>query len=334
MAQDDSNELKALVTGGSGLLGRHLVSALLNRGMQVRVIDLSPPPENLGSVDFIKGSVTDAGLVMEACRGCSVAFHLAGRMPQARLSKDGFWQINVGGTKNVAEGCVLHGVPALIFASTIEIYGAQKDFPIHEESPKLFTGTYSRNKWECEQMLLDYRKKHGLKVSFMRMPMIMGAGFYHEKAALSMMRRVCYGKPLPLPGGPDIPFTIVAATDVADAFIAAYEIKEADGEAFNISAGPAEPTREFFSRFIEAVGSKSRITHIPHWIMPPIVYLAVKLDISLPMTDTPAELLPFSLTGGDYDISKATRVIGYKPKKSALDALIETYQWVLDQKLF
>jgi nucleoside-diphosphate-sugar epimerase len=334
MAQVDLKGRKALVTGGSGLLGRHLVSALLNRGMEVRVVDLSSPPEGLGPVDFIKGSVTDAELVMEACRGCSVAFHLAGRMPQARLSEDGFWQINVGGTKNVADGCVRNNVPALIFASTIEIYGAQKECPVCEESPKLFTGIYSRNKWECEQMLLEYRKKHGLKVSFMRMPMIMGAGFYHEKAALSMMRRVHHGKPLPLPGGPEIPFTIVAATDVADAFIAAYEKKEADGEAFNISAGPAEPTREFFSRFIKTVGSNSKISKIPHWIMPPIVYLAVKFNISMPMTDTPAELLPFSLTGGDYDITKARNILGYEPKKTALAALVDTYHWVLEQKLF
>ena len=202
MSQGDLKGQKALVTGGSGLLGRHLVSALLNRGMEVCVMDLSSPPKELGPVDFIKGSVTEAEAVMEACRGCTVAFHLAGRMPQTRLSKDGFWQINVGGTKNVAEGCVRHNVPALIFASTIEIYGAQTNFPIHEESPKLFTGIYSRNKWECEQMLLDYREKHGLKVSMMGMRMIMGAGFYHEKAALSMMKCVRAGPPVPLPSGP------------------------------------------------------------------------------------------------------------------------------------
>jgi UDP-glucose 4-epimerase len=333
MAQNIPKVKIALVTGGSGLLGRHLVSALLSRGFKVRVLDLASPPHESGEIEFVKSDITDAATVMEACRGCAVAFHLAGRMPQARLSREGFWQVNVGGTKNVAEGCVRHNVPALIFASTIEIYGAQKDFPIREESPKLFTGIYSRNKWECEQMLLDYRKNHGLKVSMMRMPMIMGAGFYHEKAALSMMRRVRDGKPLPLPGGPDIPFTIVAATDVANAFIAAFETKEADGEAFNISAGPAEPTREFFAEFIKTVGSNSKISKIPHWIMPPIVWLSVTLDISLPMTDTPAELLPFSLTGGDYDISKARRIIGYEPKMTALESLVETYRWVLERKL-
>ena len=68
--------------------------------------------------------------------------------------------------------------------------------------------------------------------------------------------------------------------------------------------------------------------------MPPIVYLAVKFNISMPMTDTPSELLPFSLTGGDYDITKAQKILGYEPRKTALEALVETYNWVLDQKLF
>ena len=81
MSQGDLKGQKALVTGGSGLLGRHLVSALLNRGMEVCVMDLSSPPKELGPVDFIKGSVTEAEAVMEACLGCKVAFHLAGRRP-------------------------------------------------------------------------------------------------------------------------------------------------------------------------------------------------------------------------------------------------------------
>jgi nucleoside-diphosphate-sugar epimerase len=48
----------------------------------------------------------------------------------------------------------------------------------------------------------------------------------------------------------------------------------------------------------------------------------------------PAGLLPFSLTGGDYDITKARNILGYKPKKTALAALVDTYHWVLEQKLF
>ena len=329
----ESKGKRALVTGGSGVLGRHLAAALLSRGVTPRVFDLTPPPAGLEGVEFVKGDVSDAAALHEACRGCSAVFHLAGRMPQARLSEAAYRRVNVEGTRNAAEGCLRHGVPALIFASTIEIYGPQTDFPIREDAPKLFTGIYSRNKWECEGLLQEVRQRHGLRAAMMRMPMILGPGFYHERSVLEMMRRVRRGKPLPLPGGPEIPFTAVAASDAAAAFLAAWERREADGEAFNVAAGRGEPTRALFARFIQAAGSNSRIIPIPRWVMTPAIRLAVRLDRPLPLVGTPAELLPFALTGGDFDISKAGRVLGYRPRKDCLAALLETCRWLAEQGL-
>jgi len=324
---------RALVTGGSGVLGRHLASALLNQGIAVRILDLSLPPQELQGIEFVQGDLTDADTAMNVCRECSVVFHLAGRMPQALLSEEGFRKVNVDGTRNVAEGCVRHAVPMMVFASTIEIYGPQTAFPISEDAPKYFTGIYSRNKWECEQMLLEYRRRNGLRVAMLRMPMILGPGFYHEKAMMEMMRRVRRGRPLPLPGGRDLPFVAVAASDAADAFLLATARKDADGEAFNIAATRAEPTRELFSKFIQAIGSTSVIIPVPRWILSPLISVGVKLKRPIPFLHTPAELLPFALTGGDYDISKARNILGYDPKKDCLSSLVETYNWLLKQNL-
>lgn len=323
----------ALVTGGSGVLGRHLAAALLRRGVTPRIFDPVSPATDLGSVEFVRGDVSDAEAVAKACRGCAVAFHLAGRMPQARLSEEGYRRVNVQGTRNTAEGCRRHGVPALIFASTIEIYGPRTDFPIREDTPKSFTGIYSRNKWECEGILREYGKRHGLKVAMIRMPLILGPGFYHEKAVLEMMRRVRRGRPLPLPGGPEIPFTAVAASDAAEAFLAAWERPEADGEAFHIAAGRGEPARALFARFARTVGSTSRIVPVPRWVMAPAIRLAVRFDRPLPLVGTPAELLPFALTGGDFDIAKAERLLDFRPRKDCLTALVETYRWAMEQQM-
>jgi len=327
-AQDGS---RILVTGGCGVLGRALVAALKKRGAHVRAFDLAPPPEQgYEDVEYIKGDISDARAVSEACRGCDAVFHLAGRMPHARLTEEGFRRVNVEGTRHAAEGCLEHGVPVLIFASTIEIYGPRTDFPVVEDAPKYFTGIYSRNKWECEGMLLQYRGRHGLRVSMMRMPMIMGPGFYHEPSVKEMFRRVKGGKLLPLPGGPDIPYIAVASSDVAAAFLAAWDSKEADGQAFNVAAAKADPTRELFAQFIRAVDSHSRIVRMPRWLMSPFISLAVRLDRPLPLVDTPPELLPFALVGGDYDVSKARRILGYAPEKSNLDILVETYRWLIE----
>lgn len=324
---------RVLVTGGSGVLGRAATRALLDRGVKVRVLDLTPPPAEPGDVEFVRGDVSHAGVVHDACRGCAAVFHLAGRMPQARLSPEGFHAVNVEGTRHAADGCVRHGVPTLVFASTIEMYGPQKTFPVREDAPKLFSGEYSRNKWASERLLRACRDRHGLRVSMLRMPMILGAGFYHEKSVLEMMRRVRRGRPLPLPGGPEIPFTAVAATDAARAFLLAAERDEADGEAFNITSGRGEPARALFNRFARAVGSRSRVVPVPRWIVAPAIALAVRFDRPLPLVDTPAELLPFALTGGDYDIAKAGERLGYHPRTDCLTALVELYRHLASRGL-
>ena len=172
-----------LVTGGSGVLGRAVIRELLDHGVKVRVLDLKAPPAELGrEVEFAKGSVLDAAAVDRAMSGIEVAHHLAASMPQADLTPRGFWEINVGGTLNVAAAAIKARARRMVFASTIEIYGLQyrEEFPVTEESEKRFTGIYSRNKWECEKRLLALREEHGLEVVFPRMPMIFGPGFSHS----------------------------------------------------------------------------------------------------------------------------------------------------------
>ena len=99
-------------------------------------------------------------------------------MPQARLSERVSYDINVRGTLNVADACAKNRVKRLVFASTTEIYGPQPiTEPLDEGAPMLFTGHYSRNKFECEKRLLEYHREHGLEVTFLRMPMVFGPVF-------------------------------------------------------------------------------------------------------------------------------------------------------------
>jgi NAD dependent epimerase/dehydratase family len=81
---------RVLVTGGSRFIGQHLVSALVTRGRQVRVLDLRPPSCALPEVRYVEGSVLDPDLVNEALRGVDEVYHLAGLpgmwQPQKRFS--------------------------------------------------------------------------------------------------------------------------------------------------------------------------------------------------------------------------------------------------------
>src|SRR5438477_4369003 len=146
---------RALVTGGSGVVGRALVAALLGRGTDVTVFDLRPPPGL--DVRFLGGDVRELPALLEATAGCAAVFHLAAALPQARLAEPSLRALNVGGTRNVAEACVRNAVPRLVFASTIEVYGPQAvDAPLDEDAPKLLTGPYSRTKLDAEELLAGF----------------------------------------------------------------------------------------------------------------------------------------------------------------------------------
>jgi len=94
---------RILVTGGSGFIGKHLVSTLIARGRQVRVLDLQPPPRALPQVQHVRGSVLDRDLVDRAMDGVDEVYHLAGLPGMWLPQKADFHTVPFGGTEIVFE---------------------------------------------------------------------------------------------------------------------------------------------------------------------------------------------------------------------------------------
>lgn len=124
--------MRALVTGGAGQIGSHIVHALLNRGWDVTILDsLDPtthprgrPPWVPGDVRFIEGEITDARAVARALEGANVVFHEAayqGLLPD--FSK--FFHVNSAGTALIYETIVAQQLPVqkVVVASSQAVYG-------------------------------------------------------------------------------------------------------------------------------------------------------------------------------------------------------------------
>ena len=92
---------RALVTGGSGFIGQHLVSELVARGLEVRVLDVLLPTRALADVDYVQGSVLDKHLVREVMTGVDQVYHLAGLPGMWKADKADFHAVNFLGTENV-----------------------------------------------------------------------------------------------------------------------------------------------------------------------------------------------------------------------------------------
>src|SRR6516164_7898224 len=90
-----------LVTGGSGFIGQHLVSELVGRGRQVRVLDVRLPSRMLPTVDYVQGSVLDQELVRCSMAGVDEVYHLAGLPGMWKPDRAEFHDVNYGGTETV-----------------------------------------------------------------------------------------------------------------------------------------------------------------------------------------------------------------------------------------
>ena len=112
---------RVLVTGGSGFIGQHLVSALAARNQQVRVLDLLPPTHLLPDVQYIEGSVLDPDLVDEALRDVGEVYHLAALPGMWLPKKDDFHTVNFHGTEVVITAARKRGIARFLHCSTESI---------------------------------------------------------------------------------------------------------------------------------------------------------------------------------------------------------------------
>jgi dihydroflavonol-4-reductase len=112
---------QALVTGGSGFIGQHLVTTLLAHGRRVRVLDLRPPRRVATAVQYIRGSVLDPELLQAALDDVDEVYHLAGLPGMWTQHKDDFHAVNTQGTAIVIAAARKRGVSRLLHCSTESI---------------------------------------------------------------------------------------------------------------------------------------------------------------------------------------------------------------------
>jgi UDP-glucose 4-epimerase len=165
----------ALVTGGAGFIGSHLVEALVFSGKKVKVFDnlSSGTLKNLGKIkkkiEFIQGDIRDWNLLKKSCLKSSFIFHLAGMasVPQSQLDPDLCLDINGRGTLNVFKAAAEVGVKKLVYASSSAVYG---DLPSpHGELllPKPNT-PYAALKLFGEHLGLFFHEQNNLKTICLR----------------------------------------------------------------------------------------------------------------------------------------------------------------------
>ena len=160
---------KTLVTGGTGFVGRAVVTELLNAGSEVRVLARNPEHPALAglSVEVAAGDLRDNASLALALKGCSRVFHVAADYRLWVPDPQEMYAVNVEGTRNLLAAAAAAGVERVVYTSTVGALGNPGDgTPGNEETPVglgEMVGHYKRSKFLAEQVALDFAQK-GLPV--------------------------------------------------------------------------------------------------------------------------------------------------------------------------
>ena len=176
-----ANENTALVTGGAGFIGSHLVDELLNSGRRVIVVDdlSSGQLKNINSnCVFMHGDITSDALdsIFEKEKP-SLVFHLAAQSSVAISSDKPLLDAstNILGTLKIAENCYKHGVKKLIYSSTGgAIYGEPPELPVDESTAPRPISNYGVSKFQGEQFIELYHKLHNVNYCILRYANVYG----------------------------------------------------------------------------------------------------------------------------------------------------------------
>ena len=215
---------RTLVTGGTGLLGYNVVTALLARQRSVRVMVRSVDRARAvmpAECELVQGDVTDSASIRRAMEGCSVVYHAAG-LPEQWLPDPGlFERVNVKGTRHMVDAALELGVERFLYTSTIDVFdaasGAEYDESVIATTPK---GTaYERSKQDADRIVTEAVGR-GFPAVFLHPSGLYGPGPETSPGLNNFFVDLAHGKiPLMLPGG----LPVVYSEDVAAGHLLAEE---------------------------------------------------------------------------------------------------------------
>jgi len=299
-----------LVTGGAGFIGSHLSSALVARGHRVRVVDslITGFEHNLQpGVEFTSGDLAEPEVAHAAVQGVDYVLHQAAipSVPRSVKNPRESHRANVDGMLNILLAARDAGVRRVVFAGSSSVYGDQPTLPKREDMPTKPMTPYALQKLVSEQYGQMFTRLYGLEVVTTRYFNVFGprqdpsspySGVISLfiKALLDGTRPVIFGD-----GGQTRDFTFV--TNVVDGVLRAAEAPAVGGEVFNVATGGRVSLNELLATLKKIVGAD----------VAPIYQEARMGDVR----DSQA------------DISKAERLLGYRPAVMLEEGLRQTVAW-------
>jgi dTDP-L-rhamnose 4-epimerase len=349
--------MRILITGGAGFIGSHLADALLRRGHHVRALDnLSPqvhgpdaarPPYLDPDVELMRGDVRDPEMVRRVLRQIDAVYHFAAAVGvgQSMYEIDHYTSVNNHGTATLLQALIAQPVQRLIVASSMSLYGeglyrapdgsthpgterpleqlkaADWDVrneagdvltpvPTPESKPASLSSVYALSKFDQERLCLLIGRAYGMPTVALRFFNVFGtrqslSNPYTGVLAIFASRLLNGRAPLIFEDGRQRR-DFVSVHDIVQACVLALETTGAAGGAFNVGSGQSYTIREVADMLAAILGQriepdicgKYRVGDIRHCFA---------------------------------DIEAARSALGYSPRVTLEDGLVELAGWLQDQ---
>jgi len=314
---------RALITGGSGYFGCLLRDRLLASGRSVRVFDLVDEDDRSSQVEFIRGDIREYDAVRRACADVAEVYHNVAQVPVAK-DRDLFWSVNEGGTENLLRAAAEAKVRKIVHTSSSAVFGVPERNPVDEQTEPHPGEEYGRAKLAAEHLVRRYVAECGLDVTIVRPRTILGHGRLGIFQIL--FDWVESGRNIPVLGKGDNLYQFVHADDLAEGCILAAN--RPGPAVYNLGAEHFGTMREILEALCRHAGTGSRVYSLP---MAPAV-AAMKLTGLLGLS--PLGPYHWLMYGRSlyFDISRAKRELGWRPRHSGAEMMCESYDWYLRHK--
>jgi UDP-glucose 4-epimerase len=258
----------ALVTGGAGFIGSHLVAALLERGVGVRVFD-DLSTGSLGNlaafrdrIEFVEGDVVDGDAVRDVCRGVDVVYHLASLVSVPRSVEDPrlAHAATATGTLNVLEAARANGVRRVVYSGSCAVYGNAYEGAIHERLAPSLLSPYAAAKFAGEAYCEAFARSLELETVRLRYFNVFGPrqdphGPYSAVIPLFVAKVLAGERPLIHgDGGQTRDFVFVENVVRANLLAADAPADVASGNVYNVGTGASRSVLEMLEAVCETLG--------------------------------------------------------------------------------
>lgn len=262
-----------LVTGGSGFVGQHLITALRARpsGEAIRLFDTTlSAAVPAGGVEVMYGSVEDPEAMAAAVQGVDIVIHLAARVQPNSHARQEMWNVNVNGARNAYLAAVESGCGLFLHMSSAGVYGPpRRALPFTEDDVPNPVTPYQLSKWEAEQALREIEPR-ATTLNVFRPAGIYGPGSHLELARYNKIRTHKWS--IELSGGVVVHPT--NSRDIVQAMLAVIDAPAPHATVFNIGGERAILLQDLQGLVAETLNVPWHRLVIPSWVAVPLSAVA------------------------------------------------------------